>query len=136
MEDTTTSINGLDIRVIENGDGTYCFKVDNRKDHRTPFYSHSFSQAQAPTAIITPTAGKRLIINDIHIKTEAVIGELKLDFLTSGIIVDREYFSAFTSGTPSGMSDLIIKGGIDEPLTFETTTGSKGVFIAIQYIER
>lgn len=87
---------------------------------------------QSATALITPNTGKRIDVTGVFSNSNSDTGEVKLDFLTSEIIVWRQYID---KNDHLAESDMHIEGQVDEVLTVETSQGVKKVFIVVKYRE-
>jgi|Wag4MinimDraft_13_1082653.scaffolds.fasta_scaffold06172_3 ethanolamine utilization cobalamin adenosyltransferase len=119
-------INGEAITNIANGRKAVLTETQLIESH----FSEEYTTAQTDTAIITPSAGNRLIITDVAIHTNATTGVVELDL--DGAKVARLYSSVNNRFAPQVKSGT---GAVDQPLTLTTTTGTNKVFVSVNYIE-
>lgn len=105
-------------------------------DHLDNFTA-AYATAQTGATIITPSAGKRLIIRKIFVNSDAAAGAVKFDFSSSSKAVLYIFYSGVSGlGFPGvAFNDIYVKGAVDEPLSLTSTTSTSNVFICVQYTE-
>lgn len=96
--------------------------------HQT--YAQEFNANQVNLVVITPLAGRRVCVNGVYWATEANVGAASLDFLVSVIPVFRAYTPRVHVSSQVGLN---LSGAIDEPLTFNSTTGANLFHLLINY---
>lgn len=100
------------------------------RSHGHPTFTDEYFANQVNLNVITPPAGFRVCVSGVYWATASNAGTAALDFLVSGIIVFRAFPTRFQAGGEVGIH---IHGGINEPLTFNSTTGPNAFFLAVNY---
>lgn len=100
------------------------------RSHGHPSYINEFNANQVNLAIITPPAGRRVCVGGVMSSADTNVGQISLDFATSGQIVWRHYVAQFRS---TSQNDFHVDGDIGEALTLNTTTGANLVFLIVNY---
>lgn len=128
---TLQDLVGNNVSIVKNtANGRYAL-ITNSDDSQCSF-SEEYSNNQTNLNIVTPLAGNRLCIHGGYFATDGAAGEIHLDFLASGIKVFRMYP---TKTTTTALSTMNVVGGVDEPLTLNTTVGAdKKIFILVNYM--
>jgi len=100
------------------------------RSHGHETFTNAYNANQLNLAIITPPTGRRLFVSGVYWATAAVAGVIALDFAASAIVVWRGYASTCSG---SGADDIHKVGAVDEPLTFNSTTGVNPVFLLVNH---
>jgi len=116
--------------IYDYKSGRTCLIVSRAAGKTT--FTEVYASNQTDEDIITPAAGKRLCIAGVHTSIDADTGNVLLDFATSNKIVWRQYGAKFKT-VPS--EDMHIDGGVDEPLTLNSTQGNNDLFVLVKYRE-
>jgi len=92
-------------------------------------YGKDYSAAQTAVAFLTPASGKRIVVKQVYVSTEAIDVDVTLEFATSS----KTIFKLYTAKKQAQTGDIICgKGAVDEVLSL--TCGEK-TYVSVAYDE-
>lgn len=106
--------------------------VANRQDFTVSFTVEADTNQTAKT-LITPTAGKSIVVKGYSIVTEGTSGSIRLYFATSANTVGKTYAA---NAPATGYTPVLIQGARNEVLSYTSTFGPDlKYFIVVNYKE-
>ncbi len=95
-------------------------------------FASEYDSAQSEEVVVSPAAGKRIVVKAVTITTDAASGSVKLSWGTAGAPI-----AVFFAGGQNvlHMTGVEIAGGVDDTVQLDTTTLADNVFVAIDYEE-
>lgn len=123
------SAKGLFGLIKDYGTGVFSIAVSRAMGKKT--HSVLIIADLTDADLITPISGKRLQIAGIYVGSQVNVGELTLEFVTSGITVF--YFDS-SKYQHSSVLDCADVGEVDEPLQITTSMGADNkVILKVNY---